>query len=278
MILLGIILIILAIGALAMWKLRRKNREKISLLVPFRTDHAERERTWLWLYDYYVFNMPEGTEIIVESNEDTPFCKTNAVNKAFRKSTGDVVVILDADCYIDTDVIVEAAGKIRAARKQGKKLWFIPYRRFYRMHKHPSLEVLGSLPWKPLHLSDPPPRGTYYEIHKGAVSAGHWWGALIQIMPREAFARTGGMDERFRGWGGEDISFMHAVDTLYGPHKTLNDPVYHLWHPTIGGKFKGSRQWADQDKAEMNDNLAHVYETRRGDRKRMKRLTRGERY
>src|ERR1700752_192195 len=78
----------------------RVNRERISLLVPFRSDRAERQANWEWLEAYWRDVMPPDTEIIMGSNEHTPFCKTNAVNEAFKRSHGDIVVILDADCYI----------------------------------------------------------------------------------------------------------------------------------------------------------------------------------
>src|SRR6185295_8170942 len=41
-------------------------------------------------------------------------------------------------------------------------------------------------------------------------------------------------DERFTGWGFEDVAFWASVDTLYG---TVQHPgsIYHLWHPDARG-------------------------------------------
>lgn len=247
----------------------RRRCVKISVLVPYRSDHALRSRTWHWLQVYWRYALPEA-EFITGSNDETPFCKTAAVNDAFSRARGDVIVIMDADCYMDADVIRDCAREIREARKAGQKLWFIPYRRFYRLSKDAAKQLLLSDPLEPLTFGDPPPSREVEHIWRN--SSGHWWGALIQIMPREAFELAGGMDERFKGWGSEDISFMHAVDTLYGKHKTANAPVYHLWHPSIGGKWLFTRQWSDQPVPEMNDPLATRYSTVLGDRARMKRL------
>ena len=248
--------------------------EKISLLVPFRTDHAERERNWRWLARYWRAELP-GAEIVVGSDHGIPFCKTHAVNEAFRRSTGDVVVILDADCYMSGETIQECARQIRDARLRGHHLWFIPYRRFYRLTELSSRLLLDTDPASPLRFGDPPPPGADDPPSPGAQSVGHRYGALIQVMPREAFIRAGGMDERFRGWGGEDSSFMHAVDTLYGRHKTVNGPVYHVHHPTIRGKWAATRQWEGQDRPEMNDPISSKYEAALGDQAKMRRLISG---
>lgn len=255
------------------WKWRprwwRRRHGRISILVPFRSDSGVRDKTWDWLYRYWRRVLPEA-EFIIGQNHDTPFCKTAAVNDAFRKAKGDVIVIMDADCYIDACVIKRCAQEIREARKAGRRLWFIPYRRFYRMTREVSEWLLETDPCDPPRFRDPPPPWEVEHIWRN--SSGHWWGALIQIMPREAFEAAGGMDERFKGWGSEDISFMHAVDTLYAKHKTVNSPVYHLWHPSIKGKWLFTRQWPDQPGPEMNDQLAWRYENAVGDKLRMHKL------
>ncbi len=247
----------------------RRRRAQISVLVPYRSDHALRSRTWHWLLAYWRHALPEA-EFITGHNGETPFCKTAAVNDAFRRARGDVIVIMDADCYLDADVIRHCAREIRAARRADRPLWFIPYRRFYRLSRDAARRLLVSDPLNPLRFGDPPASADVEHVWRN--SSGHWWGALIQVMPREAFELAGGMDERFKGWGSEDISFMHAVDTLFSKHKTVDAPVYHLWHPSIGGKWMFTRQWADQPVPEMNDPLATRYTRSRGDRARMRRL------
>lgn len=245
---------------------------KISLLVPFRTDHAERERNWRWLERYWRAVMPEA-EVIVGTDDGRPFCKTAAVNRAFRRSTGDIIVVLDADCYISPESIRECARRIREARAYGRPLWYMPYKRFYRLTEPASMRLLESDPADALTFGDPPPDADLDS--SSGVSIGHWYGALIQMMPREAFIEVHGMDERFRGWGGEDISFMYAIDTLFGRHRVFNGPVYHVHHATIKGKWKYTRQWDGQASPEINDQLSTKYQEAVGDRLRMSQLIDG---
>lgn len=248
---------------------------RISVLVPFSSSDARRHKTQLWLESYYRDHLPAGTEFIVAGDDHTPFRKTCAVNNAFHHASGDIIVILDADCYMDASDITVAANNIRVARSHKERLWYVPYRRFYRLTEAASNAVLRSNPSHPLFYGDPPPIADYEKQTQNQTSVGHWWGALVQIMPREAFLAAGGMDERFAGWGGEDISFMHAVDTLYGPHKTLNTAVFHLWHTVLPGRWKGTRAWEGQDELEANDWLTGKYESARGDFETMKRLVSG---
>jgi glycosyltransferase involved in cell wall biosynthesis len=248
-------------------------RHQISLLVPFRADFPERERNWAWLKQYWKYELPDA-EVIVGTNLDVPFCKTAAVNDAFRKCHGDVIVILDADCYISGEIITACAENIRAQRRKGRKLWYIPYRRFYRLNEDASLQLLASSPSDPLRFSDPPPASDLENLPASA-SYGHWYAALIQILPRKAFIEAGGMDENFAGWGGEDISFMYAVDTLYAKHRTFDGPVYHIAHPVIKGDWQATRQWVGQPTAEMNDALAGRYAYANGDKRLMRKLLAG---
>lgn len=232
---------------------------KISLLVPFHSDNGGRARVWEWLECYWRCELP-GAEIIVEDDDGTPFSKTCAVNKAFARSTGDIIVILDADAYLKGEVIRHCARRLRLARWFGAQTWFVPYERMYRLDECLTDLVLESDPCYPIW-----PEGCE-ESCDGSGSARHanHYGALIQVMPREAFEVVGGMDARFRGWGGEDISFLRALDTLWGRHKNLPREVYHLWHPRFTNPNPSHhepwvRVWEGQESSGMNGHLALRY-------------------
>jgi 23S rRNA A2030 N6-methylase RlmJ len=81
------------------------------------------------------------------------------------------------------------------------------------------------------------------------------------------------MDERFVGWGGEDISFMIAVDTLYAPHRTTRNGVLHLWHPHKGTEHF-DRMWEGQEEPGANNALSTRYADARALSRRMHILTR----
>jgi Glycosyl transferase family 2 len=245
--------------------------EGISLLVPFRSDGSVRLATWQWLRRYWEHELP-GAQICVGTNFAVPFCKTSAVNQAAAQASGDVFVILDADCYMPGAVIEQCAMRIRAARDDGKKLWFIPYRRFYRLTRQASERLLASNPVNPLQFPDPPPPDDIIPESAKSISHGHWFAALIQIMPCEAFLAAGGMDERFSGWGGEDIAFMRAVDTMYAKHKTTGNETFHVWHPVLSAGEAHLRMWAGQAAPRANDWLSERYARAFGDRALMQQV------
>lgn len=253
----------------------------ISLLVPFRADGARRQETWEWLKEYWDHELP-AAEVILGDSGHVPFSKTASVNQAAKKAHGDVFVILDADCFIPGSVLTNCAKQIRNERRHGHPLWFMPYRHFYRLTDKVSRDIMETNPQNPLRLftanTDQVVHGGAYEDYDiSSVEStipdvkGNWYGALIQIMPQQAFFTAGMMDERFAGWGGEDVSFLHCVDTLYGKHKTTPNSVTHLWHPNHGDTVH-NRVWAGQETAGINSPLAWRYGTARGDKAKMQKL------
>lgn len=259
----------------------------ISLLVPFHCPEKgnQRAKNWRWLKKYWSAVLPGaeivmGEDMVSKKKPSVPFSKSCAVNNAASKATGDIFVIVDADGYIHQNSILACAIKIRRARQRGQSLWFIPYRQFYRLTKQSSQKVLNSRPDKPYRFPTPPKSE---DIQNDSGSQyGHWWGAGIQIMPKEAFTLVGGWDERFRGWGGEDHAAMEAMDTLYWKHKTLPGKHLHIWHPMlsdvegseddsgfVGWKY---RVWKNQKTSGINGKLSTRYYGAYGNKKRMQKL------
>jgi len=238
----------------------------ITLLVPYTAGSCvDRDRAWGWLKAYWRQVLP-GVRIVMGTDEGRPFSKTTAVNGAASRAKGDVWVILDADAYLDSEVILNCAREIRLARKQGRRLWFVPYRRLHRLTPRTTKHILASPPVDSL--------GRYVDslgmVAGEGTKYGHHFAAMAMVLPREAFEESGGMDPRFRGWGGEDVSFMHQLDTIYGSHKSTNNAVLHFHHPAHGAGLK--RRWPGQARPNPFGQLGLRYRTACGDRARMQRL------
>lgn len=232
--------------------------------MPFRADTPDRQIIFDWLMRYYEYHLP-AAEIVIGEDHGHPFSKTCAVNDAAELASGDVFVIIDADAYIDVRQILEAAHRIRLARDLGRRAWYIPYRTLWRLNHPATVELLESNP-----------EGRFCEPNPWAVEncdgsgSGHHFGALIQIMPREAFLAAGGMDPRFRNWGAEDISFAMCVDTLYARHRTLDGSVVTPDHTVFGPRHH--RQWAGGTKQDQNGRLGMRYRRAWLDPDRMRKL------
>lgn len=232
----------------------KKKKPKISLLIPFSSKDPVRRKNFQWLLQYWKHELPDA-EIIIGKSKGRIFCKGEALNNAFKKSSGKVIAVVDADAYIPGHIIERCANRILEEHRH--HLWYVPYNRLYRLTEGITKLILDTDPTKPVRLPRHPPH-SFYENSGDKSKYGHRYGAMLTIFPREAVTILGCFDERFKGWGGEDIAFLRAVDTLYGKHKIVNDNIFHLWHPFFGGDYK-SRIWAGQTEPEVNGWLANRY-------------------
>jgi hypothetical protein len=264
---------------------RTAEHKKLSILVPYHAGgDTMRIRDWEWIKRYMEWHLPEA-EIIIGTDKKQRrnggvFSKAAAVNEAFKRSHGDIIVVMDADALIDTTIIRHAAERIRAARRVGVQTWCIPYHYLYRLTQKATEKILNSDPRFFPNFPKPMPQ----ELVESMLGSGHGrrFGALCLIMPREAFITTSGMDNRFRGWGGEDISWVHALDTLWGKHFNTPNSIFHLWHPrmSVGDWTDPTHQnwevriWPGQVKPRVNDRLASRYHQANGNVEKMSRLVR----
>lgn len=262
---------------------RRRTRQQISLLVPTGGNDPVRRRNWAWLRAYYEAHLHD-VEIVIGKDRKSerkwhrrrplPFSKAVAVNNAFKRSHGDIVVILDNDAYLDAAVVQHCADRLRAQRKADVRSWFVPYSNLYRLTRHVTGEILESDPCHPLTLpSPPPPWDVEGRDGSGPINV---FGAMAQIMPREAFITVGGMDPRFRGWGAEDGAFAQALDTLWGPRKNTPNDILHMWHASfmsgVAGPIWQHKMWAHQHEPGVNNWLGARYAKANGNPAAMRAL------
>lgn len=233
-----------------------KPQPEISIIIPFSSNNAIRKRNFKWLLRHLKHELPDA-EIIIGKSKSQVFCKGEALNDAVDQSHGKVLVLLDADALISADVIKHCSKRILEELKYGHKLWYVPYRRLYRLTKEITEKIVNSNPKYPVHIPEPIPL-EWIENQGDTSKYGHHYGAMCMIFPREAYEAIGCFDERFQGWGGEDISFLKTFDMLWGKYKTTNTPIYHLHHPFIGNNYK-DKKWDGQDKVSANSNLAIRY-------------------
>jgi len=235
-------------------------RPKISILIPFYSDNKDRKKAFKWVKRYWKYELPHAEVIVGRDRKwweckHTVFCKNKALNDAVSRSRGKVLVIMDADAYIRGEYINRCADRI--LEELDNHLWYVPYNRLYRLNKEITNCILASNPECPVRIPSPPPN-EWVENAGHSSKYGHRYGAMCMMFPREAYDTIGKFDERFKGWGGEDIALLRALDTLYGKHKITYNDILHLYHPFIGENYK-TRKWEGQEKEGTNGWLANAY-------------------
>lgn len=223
------------------------------MLIPFSSSDPVRQANFSWLKEYWKYELPSA-EIILGVSKGEIFCKAEALNDAVRKSRGRVLVIMDADAYIEGSVISACADSILGEKNP---LWYVPYRKLYRLTEAAGKMVTDSRPTHPFRFP-PDMDSSWIENTKDSIYYGHYYGAMSMVFPREAYDAIGGFDERFKGWGGEDVCILRAFDTLFAKHKTMDASMYHIWHPFYGKNYI-ERRWEGQEKGGSNWALSKEY-------------------
>ena len=209
---------------------------KLSILVPFRDADGTRTRAKEWILARWAHFYPEA-EIIVEPDDGIdPFNKSYAVNRCAEKATGDTFMVLDADTWVEPAHISRAFNLIAHGIP-----WVVPANRHMRLRREFSERLMKLDPKGPL-----PPIQAQHAETQGPVVGFAW------IIPRKAWEAVGGMDERIRGWGGEDTSFTWAMDRVNGRHRRLNGVAMCLWHDRPRDARR-NRIWVGQDRSQEQE-------------------------
>lgn len=180
----------------------------IPVLVPWRTDHSDRERIWQLLREHYWSGLPY--RIVEGSCDDGPFNRSQAINHA-ATSAGewDLVIIADADSFVP---VGQLTGAIRTAQATGSVV--IAHSRWIDVHPDEVDQVLNE----------------GWIAHRDGRAIWHYTVSSMLVVPRSAFDAVNGFDERFSGWGCEDQAFMRAVKVLHGEPQRIEGTVWHLAH------------------------------------------------
>jgi hypothetical protein len=67
----------------------------------------------------------------------------------------------------------------------------------------------------------------------------------VVVMSVESWEMAGGWDERFVGWGNEDVAMSLIARDVHGRALRMRGDVYHLWHPRSG--YPETTTGADRD-------------------------------
>lgn len=220
------------------WVVPAAKLPSVAVLIPFRDD-GQRAKAAAYVMSRWHELLPDA-HIVVGSDEGEPFSKTTAVNDAFRRSSGEILVVTDADAWIEQDALENG---IKMAAATGRLV--VPWTKVYRLRKSISDFLLDGQVVKP---------EAFYQVD--APSPNPQTAGTIYVIRRDAFELVNGMDSRFRGWGYEDVCFRRACDVLLGKTVYAAGDAFALWHPRP--KNPG-RVWGDSDTGQLNSELNGRY-------------------
>jgi hypothetical protein len=194
----------------------------IGVVVPYRAGDPVRDLALDYIRAWYREEHPEISQVTVGGDEwpDRPWSKGAALDHIVRNySDADILIVADSDVLVRP----EALRRSVAAVSQGAA-WSMPHGTVYRLSRQATNAVYGG--WidgiRALQA-----RSCHRPPHPGPPGGG------IVVLTRDAYEASGGIDPRFTNWGGDDISWARALDTMVGPCVRFDAPMWHLWHPPM---------------------------------------------
>jgi hypothetical protein len=204
---------------------------RIVLLVPRREDNGPRDKLWAWCRARWEAVLPEAT-IYEGHHVEGAFNRSAAVNRAAsladRDGPWDLGIVIDADVFLRAAQVREA---IATATETGRVTW--AHRRWRGISED----------WTKRVIADSRDFGPEIDRDDMDILVERTnpisWSCCI-VIPRAIWDDLGGFDERFRGWGFEDMAFQCAVVGLYG-HERIEGDVYHLHHDRVYGSGRADK-------------------------------------
>lgn len=179
------------------------------ILVPRRADNGHRDKLWDFCKGYWAtmdWPIYEGDHL------EGPFNRSAGVNRAAALA-GDweTALVIDSDVIVDTIATKQA---VELAEKTGRQVF--PFRDYRALNNQGAQKIMQGFQggWMPFVKQT-------FKDNRSACFA----------IPRRTWNKIGGFDERFIGWGFEDVAFAFAASAAAGNYLRLSGDLWHLWHP-----------------------------------------------
>jgi len=193
----------------------------VVILVPRRAGEEARDRAWG--HCKRVLELQTGWPIF-EADSEGIWNRSQAINRASTLA-GDweQAVVIDADTVHEPYMLLNAIYLLR--NNPGS---VVPWTVRWKLSESGTERFLArGVRGVPRHNRDDLDKqdGTPLRIHV------LYRGGTIAVS-RESWELVGGFDERFEGWGHEDVAFRVALNTLTPTRvREIRGSIWHLWHP-----------------------------------------------
>jgi len=184
---------------------------RVDVLIPYGPGDPHRERALGFVTALYCEAFPSWRLRIVR-DEEKPFNRARVLNQAVRESKADIVVFNDADTICTPGQTVKAFQLAEEAPG-----FVFAYTLYLRLSEW----VTGALDDWTDALDAPAEWGMMYAGSQGCSA-----------VRREDFVAIGMLDERFAGWGYEDLEFNRRADEWdeRAGCRRVPGELRHLWH------------------------------------------------
>jgi GT2 family glycosyltransferase len=183
-----------------------------------------------WILSRYECLMPEVQVILGRHNADGNFFNRSlARNNGVERSKREILLIADGDTIPEAESIRAGLDALENAP------WVIPYSKdqYFNIDIQSSDKILDGNPCSQIR--------NFTWDHQ-LLS----WAGLLLIR-REDFYKVGGYDERFVGWGHEDVAFRIKADHDLGKNVRSPGRALHLWHERDDALFGTSEEIANRN-------------------------------
>lgn len=194
----------------------------VSVIVPRRAGDKRRDAVWAWLKPRWEREHP-GWQLVEGHDDPTgPFNRSRAINRGASEATGDVLVIADGDTFTDPVTLTETTEHATDGR------FWLAYSRYHYLNRPMSDQIMDGY------------QGDWFAGVEFTMT--NTCSSMI-VLTRGLFDQVHGFDERFEGWGFEDVAFSHACQTFGGGLARTQADVWHLWHPPSPENNRNSPIW-----------------------------------
>lgn len=204
----------------------------IDVIIPYMAKPKSRVTNLMFIIRYYRKYLKNANIILVEQNgytneadtwvdkhlsvnlNENLFCKSYLFNEGFNISTGKYLILADADCVIDTEVLT---GWDKYKEKFAR--YTIPHTQVYYLTKAQTERFINE---------DMTLRGNAdtLEIEQHIHTSGG-----IAIVTADSYRKVEGLKNHYIGWGGEDDFMYNSSASTKGVGSArLDFNILHLWH------------------------------------------------
>lgn len=195
---------------------------KLSIVIPYRNTKKDpmRSNNYYTVLGWFYRIFPKAETVVSTDNLDGPFSRSRAINDGVECSSGDTIIICDAD------LITPKPNYETAIDLLDLHPFVIPFGKVYHLFLRTTEKVwTGDQQINFAEFRQNINVQQIIDIQNSKLAGG------TCVITREFFDKMGGYDPRFIGWGWEDTEFCYRVKDRLGDYPILADKsIYHLAH------------------------------------------------